>query len=139
METDALCPMCTRLNLLNKEENGIFFLTRKGLGQGDPLSDLLLNLIVDVFSRMLLKGSQASLIRGLCPNLVSRVEGGHAPAIWRHTLLFWRMAIEYLLDLSGFWLVFRLYLSLKLISISLISFTLMLMSLKLNIFPNISL
>jgi hypothetical protein len=54
-----------RLKLLNKEDNDFFSYTGKGLGQGDPLSPLLLNLIVDAFSGMLLKGSQASLISGV--------------------------------------------------------------------------
>lgn len=39
---------------LNGEESD-FFLTGKGLIQGDPLAPLLFNLVVDVFSRMLVK------------------------------------------------------------------------------------
>jgi hypothetical protein len=54
---------------VNKVE-GDFFLTGKGLRQGDPLAPLLFNTVVDVFSRMLVKRSNASLIRGLCSNLI---------------------------------------------------------------------
>ena len=35
--------------------------------QGDPLAPLLFNTVVDVFSKMLIKGSNQNLIRGLCP------------------------------------------------------------------------
>jgi hypothetical protein len=49
---------------------GEFFLTGKGVRQGDPLAPLLFNTVVDVFSRMLVKGNNAGLIRGLCTNLI---------------------------------------------------------------------
>jgi hypothetical protein len=35
---------------------GDFFLTGKGLRQGDPIAPLMFDCIVDVFSRMLVKG-----------------------------------------------------------------------------------
>jgi hypothetical protein len=41
-----------------------FFKTHKGLRQGDPLSPLLFNLIVDALSIMLRRGRDAGLIRG---------------------------------------------------------------------------
>jgi hypothetical protein len=40
---------------VNDEESN-FFLTGKGLRQGDPFAPLLINSIVDVFSRMLERG-----------------------------------------------------------------------------------
>jgi hypothetical protein len=49
---------------------GDFFLVGKGLRQSDPLAPLRFNTIVDVFSRMLVKGSNAGLIKGLCSNLI---------------------------------------------------------------------
>jgi hypothetical protein len=44
---------------------GEFFQTGKGLRQGDPLSLLLFNLVVDILSRMLQKVVGEGLIRGL--------------------------------------------------------------------------
>lgn len=42
-----------------------FFLTSKGLRQGDPLSPLLFNLVVDVLT----KAASHNLVRGLCPDV----------------------------------------------------------------------
>jgi hypothetical protein len=53
---------------LNNAESD-FFLTGKGLRQGDPLSPILFNYVVDVLTRMLMKASNRDLIRGLCPDL----------------------------------------------------------------------
>lgn len=47
---------------VNGEESDFFINNR----QGDPLSPLLFNLVVDVFVRMLVKGGQVGLIKGLC-------------------------------------------------------------------------
>jgi hypothetical protein len=54
---------------VNDEESN-FFLTGKGLRQGDLIAPLLFNCVVDVFSRMLVKGTDSGLIRGLCPNFI---------------------------------------------------------------------
>jgi hypothetical protein len=48
---------------------GDFFVTGKGLRQGDPISPLLFNLGVDVLTRMLIKAYSANLIKGLCSDL----------------------------------------------------------------------
>jgi hypothetical protein len=57
---------------INNEE-GEFFHTRKELRQGDPLSPLLFNLVVDVLIKMFKKVVVEKLIRGLGNDLV---EGG---------------------------------------------------------------
>jgi hypothetical protein len=49
---------------------GDFFLAGKGHRQGDPLAPLLFNFVVDIFSKMINKGSTCGIIRGLCPQLV---------------------------------------------------------------------
>jgi hypothetical protein len=54
---------------VNDEESN-FFLTAKGLRQGDPIAPLIFNCVVNVFFRMLVKGTNSGLIRGLCPNFI---------------------------------------------------------------------
>ena len=49
-----------------------FLLAGKGLRQGDPISPLLFNLVVDVLTKMLSKGADYSLIAGLCPEVCPR-------------------------------------------------------------------
>jgi hypothetical protein len=46
-----------------------FFLTEKGLWQGDLLSSILFNYVVDVLTRMMMKAVDRGLIRGLCTEL----------------------------------------------------------------------
>ena len=46
-----------------------FFLAGKGLRQGDPISPLLFNLVVDVLTKMLSKAADHSLIAGLYPEV----------------------------------------------------------------------
>jgi hypothetical protein len=46
------------------------FTTGKGLRQGDPLSPLLFNFVVDIFTRLLSKAMANNLIQGLCTDVV---------------------------------------------------------------------
>jgi hypothetical protein len=51
------------------EENSTYFYPGKGLRQGDPLSPLLFNLVVDVFARMLMKAAGRGYITGLLSSM----------------------------------------------------------------------
>jgi hypothetical protein len=46
------------------DEISPYFKPGKGLRQGDPLSPLLFNLVIDVFSRMLVKAAMRGYISG---------------------------------------------------------------------------
>jgi hypothetical protein len=58
------------VGLIINNTEGEFFQTGKGLREGDPLSPVLFNLVVDILSRMLQKASNDQLIRGLGGNLI---------------------------------------------------------------------
>jgi hypothetical protein len=51
------------------DENGPYFKPGKGLRQGDPISPLLFNLVVDVFTRMLMKAASKGYISDFMSNL----------------------------------------------------------------------
>jgi hypothetical protein len=58
--------ICIRLN----DVNSPYFKPGKGLRQGDPLSPLLFNLVVDVFIRILIKAANAGYISGFMNSLI---------------------------------------------------------------------
>jgi hypothetical protein len=62
-----------RVSINVNNEHGRYFRTFKDLRQGDPLSLLLFNLVVDALSALLEAASRNGRISGLVPHLV---EGG---------------------------------------------------------------
>jgi hypothetical protein len=51
------------------DECSAYFYPGKGLKQGDPLSPLLFNLVVDVFTGLLIKAARKEYIVGLMDSL----------------------------------------------------------------------
>jgi hypothetical protein len=51
------------------DRNSPYFKPAKGLRQGDPLSPLLFNLVVDVFTRLLSRAADKGYLRGLMTSL----------------------------------------------------------------------
>jgi hypothetical protein len=49
---------------------GHYFQTKKGVRQGDPLSPILFNIVVDVLAILIARAKDNGLFRGLVPNLV---------------------------------------------------------------------
>uniref|UniRef100_A0A8I6WK33 Reverse transcriptase domain-containing protein n=1 Tax=Hordeum vulgare subsp. vulgare TaxID=112509 RepID=A0A8I6WK33_HORVV len=52
------------------DTTGPYFVGGKGIKQGGPISQLLFNLVADVFSKMLTKATRHRLISGLLTNVI---------------------------------------------------------------------
>ena len=94
--------VCVRLN----DENNSFSTPGKGIRQGGPLSLLLLNIVVDVFTKILIKAARANLIRGLLPDVYER--GIISLQYADDTLLFLENNLHHARTLSSYLLVLRI-------------------------------
>jgi len=52
------------------DQQGAYFQTRKGLRQGDPLSPLLFNIVVDILPLLIARAKQEGQVEGVIPHLV---------------------------------------------------------------------
>ena len=52
------------------DDTGHYFTTKKGLRQGDPLSPILFNIVVDMFANMIERAMNSDQIAGVVPHLV---------------------------------------------------------------------
>jgi hypothetical protein len=57
------------ISIRMNDEISQYFRPGKGLRQGDPLSPLLFNLVIDVFSRMLVKAARRGYVSGFMNSL----------------------------------------------------------------------
>ena len=83
---------------LNGEESS-FFKPGKGLRQGDPISPLLFNLVGDVLTKMLQKGAEQGIIKGIAENF--RVGGIVSLQYADDTILFSSIKEEYTRNLKS--------------------------------------
>jgi len=60
--------VCVKINNVM----GPYFVSHKGVRQGDPLSPILFNFVADCLSRMVRKAQHSNLIIGLADNLIPR-------------------------------------------------------------------
>jgi hypothetical protein len=52
------------------DQIGSYFQSYKGVKQGDPMSPLLFNIVVDCLTRLVLKAQRNGLVTGLISNLI---------------------------------------------------------------------
>ena len=52
------------------DQVGSYFQTKKGLRQGDPLSPILFNIVVDMLAIILARDKEADQVKGVVPNLI---------------------------------------------------------------------
>jgi hypothetical protein len=58
-----------KVNIKINDKTGAYFLTNRGVRQGDPLSPILFNVVVDSLSVMIKNAQQENLIVGMTPHL----------------------------------------------------------------------
>ena len=58
------------VNIKVNDQLGKYFQTRKGLRQGDPLSPILLNIVVDMLSILIARAKDDGQIEGVIPHLI---------------------------------------------------------------------
>ena len=51
---------------------GPYFVSHKGVRQGDPLSPILFNFVADCLSRMVRKAQRGALVCGLADNIIDK-------------------------------------------------------------------
>jgi retron-type reverse transcriptase len=74
------------VNIKVNDDVGHFFQTKKGVRQGDPLSPILFNLVVDMLVTLIFRAKSNGKIRGVVPHLVD-----NGPSILQYeddTILF---------------------------------------------------
>ena len=58
------------VNIKVNDQLGSYFQTRKGLRQGDPVSPMLFNIVVDMLAIMIARAKEAAQVEGVIPNLI---------------------------------------------------------------------
>jgi retron-type reverse transcriptase len=58
------------VNIKVNDQLGSYFQTKKGLRQGDPMSPILFNIVVDMLAILIARAKEASQVEGVIPHLV---------------------------------------------------------------------
>jgi len=58
------------VNIKVNDQLGNYFQTRKGLRQGDPMSPILFNIVVDMLAILIARAKEAAQIEGVIPHLI---------------------------------------------------------------------
>ena len=58
------------VNIKVNDQLGSYFQTKKGLRQGDPMSPILFNIVVDMLAVLIARAKEAGQIEGVIPHLV---------------------------------------------------------------------
>ena len=58
------------VNIKVNDQLGSYFQTKKGLRQGDPMSPILFNIVVDMLAILIARAKEAGQVEGVVPHLV---------------------------------------------------------------------
>ena len=58
------------VNIKVNNQLGSFFQTKKGLRQGDPMSPILFNIVVDMLAILIARYKEAGQVAGVVPHLI---------------------------------------------------------------------
>ena len=58
------------VNIKVNDQLGSYFQTKKGLRQGDPMSPILFNIVVDMLVILIARAKEAGQVEGVIPHLV---------------------------------------------------------------------
>jgi hypothetical protein len=86
------------VGVILNDENSDFFLTGRGVRQGDPISPILFNLVADLFTKRLIKAAMHNYITGLMHEIIPTVIISMQYA--DDTLLFLKINLENVVNLK---------------------------------------
>jgi hypothetical protein len=58
------------INIKVNDQLGSYFQTKKGIRQGDPMSPILFNIVVDMLTVLIARAKEAGQVEGVIPHLV---------------------------------------------------------------------
>jgi hypothetical protein len=58
------------INIKVNDQLGSYFQTKKGIRQGDPMSPILFNIVVDMLTVLIARAKKAGQVEGVIPHLV---------------------------------------------------------------------